>query len=149
MVAEPNRPDSDAGVRTAASSIPFAALATFAKPIVTMPAARPALARPVVTVNLNQSVAQAIRHVTHRRGRSTCNRCDRCKECCRAQYLGRSSHYLSPWGESDAETTLLPIRFALNKPSALYSVPCVALCCCEPWRHGHREEFLFTLNARR
>ena len=84
MVAEPNRPDSDAGVRTAASSIPFAALATFAKPIVTMPATRPALARPVVTVNLNQSVAQAIRPMTHRRGRSTRNRCDRCKKSCRA-----------------------------------------------------------------
>jgi hypothetical protein len=81
VVAEPNRPDSDAGVRTAASSIPFAALATFAKPIVTMPATGPTLARSVVTVNLNQSVAQAIRHMTHRRGGSTRNRGNRYKTC--------------------------------------------------------------------
>ena len=82
MVAVPDRTDSHAGVRTAASSIPFAALATFAKPIVTMPATGPTLARPVVTVYLNESVAQAIRHMTHSRGRGVCNRCNRRKKNC-------------------------------------------------------------------
>ena len=96
MVAVPDRTDSDAGVRTAASSIPFAALATFAKPIVTMPAAGPTLARPVVTVYLNQSVAQAIRHMTHRRGGSARDRCYRCEDCSRTQCLGRSSHFFLP-----------------------------------------------------
>ena len=73
VIAEPNRSDSHAGVRTAASSIPFAALATFAKPIVTMPAAAITPTLPVLTVNLNQSVAQAIRHMTYRRGGSARN----------------------------------------------------------------------------
>src|SRR5215813_12489171 len=38
IVAEPNRPGFDAGVRTTASSVPFATLATFTKPVMTMPA---------------------------------------------------------------------------------------------------------------
>jgi len=58
-------------------------LATFAEPIVTMPATGPTLAGPVVTVYLNQSVAQAIRHMTHRRGSSTRDRCNRCEDCSR------------------------------------------------------------------
>jgi hypothetical protein len=38
--------------------------------------------------------------------------------------------FFSPWGESGAETTRLPIHAALNKPSSSHPVPMWSRCCC-------------------
>ena len=92
IVAVPNRPHPNAGVRPTALATPFAARTTLAEAIVAMPPTRPALTRPMVAVNLNKTGAQAIRHLadSHRGGLRdrSCGR----KKCRRSQSFERSYH---------------------------------------------------------
>src|SRR5262245_46218610 len=92
VIAHPDGPNSDAGVRSTTFAAPLATRAPFAKPVVTMPAAGPALAGSMVAMNLNHVVTEALRCKTQCCGRGARNRCRRCKQYRSTYRLQRSSH---------------------------------------------------------
>ena len=97
VVAVPNRPEPDAVVGTATVATPFATKTTLAEAIVAMPAARPALTRTMPAMNLNKTVAHAIRQLADigdRRGAGD-GSC-RCQKRRRSQSFQRSNHFHSP-----------------------------------------------------
>src|SRR5215813_8435367 len=84
VIAHPDWSNSDTGVRSATFAAPLATRAPFAKPVVAMPAAGPALARLVVAMNQNHVVTQALWRMTHCCGGGARNRCYRRKQDCSA-----------------------------------------------------------------
>src|SRR5262245_38368340 len=84
VIAVPDWSNSDTGVRSATFAAPLATRAPFAKPVVAMPAAGPALARLVVAMNQNHVVTQALWRMTHCCGGGARNRCYRRKQDCSA-----------------------------------------------------------------